>query len=167
MIKYVECPEYHLESKISEYTVFLAGGISNCHNWQADIVDMFEDTYKPEDYDLDLILINPRRANFDIEDPDMSREQIEWEFEHLHAVDLTLFWFPPETLCPITLFELGAAASDPNRQIVVGCHPDYARKFDVEVQLALQRPGAKVVVHTSLDGLVKEVNDTLHLLNNF
>ena len=35
---------------------FIAGGITNCPDWQADIVEMLKDT--------DLTLLNPRRADF-------------------------------------------------------------------------------------------------------
>jgi hypothetical protein len=57
--------------------------------------------------DTSLTLINPRRLDFDVENPDMEYEQIVWEHQNLEASDMISFWFPKETLCPITLFELG------------------------------------------------------------
>lgn len=141
----VECPdEYDTEGQLS---VFLAGGISGCPNWQAKAIELFKDTR--------VVLFNPRRADFDISNTEMSNAQIEWESEYLNKVSAKLFWFPAETLCPITLFELGAAAHNNNQTLFVGCDPKYARSFDVRKQLALINPSIKVV--HSLPDLVDQV----------
>jgi hypothetical protein len=117
--------------------VFVAGGISNCHDWQAEFIKHFENE---GDY---LTLINPRRYDFDITNPSMSEEQIEWEYKRIQESEIMVFWFPHETLCPITLYELGAAVHS-NKVLFVGCHPEYKRKFDVVKQLSLVRPEIKV-----------------------
>ena len=103
---------------------------------------------------LDLVVLNPRRSDFDVDDPSVSVRQIEWEFRHLRRAWLRAFWFPPQTLCPITLFELGAwsASDDP---LCVGVHPDYARKLDVHHQLRLVRP--EVTVVDSLSALASDI----------
>jgi hypothetical protein len=54
------------------------------------------------------------------------------------------FWFPPQTLCPIALFELGACCGL-QIPMIVGVHPDYMRRFDIEVQLELHRPDVLMV----------------------
>jgi hypothetical protein len=46
--------------------------------------------------------------NFSMNDPTASKDQIQWEFEHLRKADTILFWFPKESICPIALYELGA-----------------------------------------------------------
>ena len=142
-MEYIECPDTYNGGGLS---LFLAGGITNCGNWQQDMVKLLAHT--------DLTLVNPRRATFDITDPKMSELQIKWEHEHLSKVDAVLFWFPPETMCPITLYELGARAMT-NTPIFVGVHPDYKRKFDVEMQLSLVRPEVEVVY--SLEDLAEQV----------
>lgn len=125
---------------INEHTLFLAGGITGCPGWQYDIIEMLQDTY--------LTLINPRRKDFPIDDPAAAEVQITWEYIHLKLADEILFWFPCETLCPITLFELGKwVASD--KKIYVGVHPDYKRKQDVEIQTELMRPNLEVVYSVS------------------
>lgn len=146
----VTCPEeLVLIGPIADYpSVFLGGGISNCPDWQNDIIAKFAEAGS------NVVLVNPRRSNFDITNPDMSKQQIGWEYNHLKAVDGTLFWFPCETLCPITLFELAKQAAL-GRRIFVGCHPNYARKFDVEEQLRLM--GFKDPVVDNLDDLVAQV----------
>jgi hypothetical protein len=80
-------------------SLFLAGGISGTHDWQAEVVERLAD--------LPLVLLNPRRRNFPMDGPSAAEGQIAWEFRHLRRATAVLFWFPPETLCPIALFELG------------------------------------------------------------
>lgn len=128
-------------SKIQEefsYKIFLAGGISGCPDWQTEFIKNFKDV------DDSVILVNPRRIDFDINNPSMSGEQIKWEFDRIEESDAMIFWFPEETLCPITLYELGVATKNKSR-LYVGCHPNYKRKFDVVTQLSLCRPDVNVV----------------------
>ncbi len=129
-------------------SVFLAGGISGTFDWQADVIARLAD--------LSLVLLNPRRHNFPIDDPSAAHAQIAWEFRHLQRATAVLFWFPPETLCPIALYELGGRAQIREQPLFVGTHPDYARRLDVEVQLKLARPEVAVVSTTeALAGQVR------------
>ena len=132
-MKYVEAPE---EFEGEDLTVFLAGGISNCPDWQQDFVEMLKDT--------DLVLFNPRRANFPMGNRKEGIKQIEWEADYLEKADIIIFWFPKETICPIVLFELGSWSMT-DKKIFVGCHDDYPRIFDVQVQMAIRRPDVDVV----------------------
>ena len=126
-------------------SVFLAGGIgvgAVVFNWQSQLVERLRDT--------SLTLLNPRRDDYPAGDPNALREQIEWEHRALKAASAISFWFVPETLCPITLYELGVWAmwrdSDgKHKPILVGAHPDYARRADVLIQLSLVRPEVEVV----------------------
>lgn len=129
-------------------SLFLAGGISHCHDWQREMSARLADT--------DLTLYNPRRDNFPMNDPEAAREQIEWEHRHLRRAEAILFWFPPETLCPITLFELGAW-SHSTKPLFVGVHPEYQRRTDIEIQLHLSRPEVQIVY--SLDALADQVRN--------
>lgn len=125
----------------AEPSLFLAGGISGTFDWQADVVTRLAD--------LSLVVLNPRRKNFPINDPTAAPAQIEWEFRHLHRATAVLFWFPHETLCPIALYELGGRAIVREQPLFVGTHPDYQRRLDVEVQLKLARPEVAVVSDTA------------------
>jgi len=133
-MRYLEAPT---QFSGRERTLFLAGGISGCRDWQRELVARLAET--------DLVILNPRRANFPMGDPAAGREQIEWEFRHQRRATMAAFWFPPETLCPITLYELGAWSMLLDKPLFVGTDPAYARRFDVEVQLALARPEVRVV----------------------
>lgn len=139
-MKYIESPT------ALEKSIFLAGGITGCPDWQDNMVHLLRNT--------NLTLINPRRGNFPIEDPCAAEEQITWEHTHLRRADAVLFWFPCETLCPIVLYELGAW-SMMCKLIFVGVHPDYRRRQDVEIQTRLVRPDVEIVY--SLEGLARQV----------
>lgn len=118
--------------------VFLAGGISNCPDWQSGIAEKIS-------AQTDLTVINPRRLGWDMNAADSeSRKQITWEYVHLRQCRYTLFWFPKETDGPITLFELGSAL-ERETKLTIGCHPDYNRLLDVETQVALRRSDLSVV----------------------
>lgn len=132
-MKILTAPE---EGHSGKHSLFLAGGISNCGDWQSQMTALLADT--------NLTLINPRRPQFDMNDPTVTEAQIAWEYHYLRQAAAVLFWFPPETLCPITLFELGGAL-ERNAPIFVGCHSAYARREDVRIQVALRRPEVSVV----------------------
>lgn len=139
-MRYIEAP---IPDDGIGISVFLAGGITGCPDWQSEIMGKLVND--------DITVLNPRRADFPIHDPGAAREQIYWEHTHLRKADVILFWFPCETLCPIVLYELGAWSMT-NKSIVVGVHPDYQRRADVEIQTELARPDV-TVVH-SLNALV-------------
>jgi hypothetical protein len=149
MMKVIECPT-ELTKNDGSVRVFLGGGISGCPDWQKEMIDRFK--YMPDDF----VLVNPRRSSFDISDPTQSEFQIDWEYRHIRMCDAMIFWFPYNTLCPITLFELGQA-SVARRTMFVGCHPAYPRKFDVEKQLEMEYP--TVTVHDNFEPIVQEVKD--------
>lgn len=106
-----------------------------------------------------LVLLNPRRAQFDVTDPTLTEKQIAWEFDHLHKADIIVFWFPKETLCPITLYELGAwsvRAAQTETKVLIGCHPEYQRRDDVIIQTRLSGLETSSVVD-SLEALADNV----------
>jgi len=99
-----------------------------------------------------------------------------WEFEHLRKAKAIMFWFPSETLCPITLYELGAwtilSSQTPTKLFVgtshsllllstlaangrAGCHEKYARKEDVIIQTKLANPS--VAVREDLQTVINDI----------
>jgi len=84
-MQYIESPENY-SNKPDRMAIFLAGGITNCPDWQSEIVDSLQN--------FDITLLNPRRKKFPINDPGASKEQISWErlinrqdFLQLHVQD--------------------------------------------------------------------------------
>lgn len=129
-------------------SLFLAGGITDCPDWQADLVSMLKNE--------DVVLFNPRRKKFPINDSSASKKQIVWEFNHLRKADAISFWFPKEKLCAITLYELGSCARM-DKPLFVGVHPKYKRRKDIEIQLKLVRPNVKIVY--DLKSLAKKIKE--------
>jgi nucleoside 2-deoxyribosyltransferase-like protein len=139
--RYVEAPEEYAGDRPS---IFLAGGITGCPDWQSDAVRML--AAEP------VVVLNPRRPHFDLGDPMATEAQIRWEHTHLHRAAVVLFWFSAgPSPQPIALYELGAMAAA-DRRIAVGADPDYVRRADVRIQLALSRPD--LVVRSDLAGTV-------------
>jgi hypothetical protein len=112
--------------------LFLAGGISHCPEWQKEAISLLSD--------LEIRIFNPRREYWNMNaGPEESRDQILWEHKYLQQADWILFWFPEETDCPITLFELGKYLVS-NKNLFIGMHPNYNRRLDVIEQCAIERP---------------------------
>lgn len=128
--RYLEAPHYR---KVGWPSIFLAGTITGAKKWQEIAAEELI-------FGTEATILNPRRQEFNMED-DLDEEQIGWEHEYLHEADLVLFWFAKETVGPITLFELG---SHLNKNIIVGCDPEYPRKTDLEIQLKLARPDLEI-----------------------
>lgn len=126
--------------------VFLAGGITNCPNWQIEMRKLLGMT--------NYAVLNPRRANFSMGNPDAAELQIRWEFEHLRKADVISFWFCKETIQPIVLYELGAWSMT-DKPIAIGIEPGYQREQDVRIQTALARPGIRIL--TTLEELANEL----------
>lgn len=132
-------------------SLFLAGGITGCPDWQTEMIEKLGDVKYGVN---ELTIFNPRRTNFPMGDPSAARAQIEWEHRYLEAATGISFWFPKETLCPITLYELGTWTRA-NKTIMVGTDAQYARREDVVIQTELARPAIDVV--DSLDALIAAV----------
>lgn len=124
--------------ELVKLSVFLAGGITNCPDWQKQFIDHITIN--------NIDIINPRREIWDDtrNNDDVSKEQIEWEYNYLNKTTGVVFWFPKETLCPITLFELGSALQSKNI-IAIGIDPEYQRKLDVEIQTKLVNKNIPIV----------------------
>ena len=126
-------------------SLFVAGGIGGANDWQSDFCARLD--AQIGDF---CTILNPRRDDYPIGDPNALKLQIEWEYRNLHAASAICFWFPPETLCPITLYELGAWShwrddSGRFKPLFVAAHPEYLKRADVEIQLGLVRPEIEVV----------------------
>ena len=138
---YVEIPQ---TPKGARPWMFLAGGITGCHLWQNEVI------HGLDDFEHGTI-INPRRADWDMDDPHVAEEQIRLEHQAIHQCDIFSVWFTDETLQPITMFEIGVALTrfrmgDPRlKALVIGVHENFERRFDVDEQVkwGLQGVGDK------------------------
>lgn len=134
---------YQAPDKIDWYevtkrnSIFLAGGITDCVNWQTNLIDELENLNDNGLFDLGgLVIFNPRRDNFDVMDMEATIEQIKWEHKCLEKCGICSFFFPAsESVQPITLYELGRHLGD--HTSVVTIQEGYKRAEDVKIQLAL------------------------------
>ncbi len=153
----IEAPNevYSLENNRNT-KIFLAGGISNCPDWQSELIKKLEGINK-------VTLYNPRRANFPMDDPNASEAQITWEYNKLKESNIIIYWFSRGSLNPIVLYELGKWAFDGRGRAVIGIDPEYERRQDVEIQtrLAQGKQGERTIFHSTLDEIAEAVKDLL------
>jgi len=146
----IEAPKKFFKANLT--SLFLAGGITNCPDWQKEMIDML----KGED---DLVIYNPRRKNFPIHDPNAAKDQITWEYNYLKKCDMISFWFSRGSLNPIVLYELGIHGNSGKRLIFIGMDKEYERQQDVIIQTKLARPDIKIVY--SLKDLANQIKGEL------
>lgn len=138
LIKVITAPELVTDNIYEKNTtIFLSGCINNCPNWQAKLIDELNDHQN-------ITLLNPRRDNFPIDDPNASIEQITWEFEGMKKSGIIVFWFSKENSNPMSLYQLGMHGNSGDKIIVIGCDPEYSKISDIEIQTKLARPDIKV-----------------------
>ena len=148
-MEYIEAPANWVKNPVRS-SVFLAGGITGCPNWQRELTEMLRAT--------DYVILNPRRDDFPIHDPSAAELQIRWEFLHLRRADLISFWFCKDAIQPIALFELGAwSTRESTATILIGVEPGYPREQDIYIQMSLL--GRRVV--STLDDLAGEIKRVL------
>ena len=140
-------------------SIFLAGGISGCPDWQSDMIKELQNLDDDGLVDLGgLIIFNPRRDNFDIRDETATIEQIRWEYKALEKCDICSFFFPlSRSVQPITLYELGKHVD--KHVSVVGIQDGYLRAEDVKIQLALD--GNFCFIYNSYEEAIREHARTL------
>lgn len=135
------------EKAEGDILVFLAGGITNCEDWQKLVIARLREHELSDPGSLDgLVVLNPRRENFPIDDPSAAEEQITWEFSNLQRADvLSMYFAAGKSDQPICMYELGRNVvlmrdrfpdgfAD---RIVVTYERGYSRSEDVRIQLGL------------------------------
>jgi hypothetical protein len=141
-MRIITAPEEYIPEN-GDIKIFLAGGITDCPNWQQDVINFIKQELIDESPKQELVLFNPRRDNFDIK-KDSPKQQIEWEFKHLTNMDgFSMFFSKGESLQPICLYELGRYFSRMNflyksdwpYRIAVTVETGYKRSQDVYYQL--------------------------------
>jgi len=123
---------------VNEYpSVFLAGGITKCEDWQSKVIKRLEP--------YSVTIFNPRRKSFDINDLTETLKQIAWEFNRLEEMDIfSMYFCNSESDQPICMYELGRYICrmqerfpDWKDRIVVSVEEGYSRADDVFVQTRL------------------------------
>lgn len=145
-MRIITAPE-PLNIKDDEVAVFLAGGITNCPNWQKEVIDLLKRSISRYP---NLVILNPRRDNFPIDDPNAAEEQITWEFNALERCTVFSMYFSDgDSDQPICMYELGRNIcrmqmrfpADWEKRIIVTQEKGYRRFADVRIQTILATEG--------------------------
>lgn len=142
-------------------SVFLAGGITNCPEWQDEVIE------KLLARNLKGTTLNPRRKNFPIHDPNAAEEQIKWEFNALNRASIFTMWFSDANSDqPICMYELGRhltryALAKELRRVAIGVEPGYRREQDVRIQTGLIDQEGIIRISTTLDEHVERIAEIL------
>ena len=127
------------------HKVFLAGGITDCDNWQKVVINNLSDRL-PKTF----AVCNPRRDNFPIHIRGEADRQIAWEFDQLETCDIfSMFFANSDSVQPICFYELGRNICRmqerfPNdwwNRIVISCESGFKRVTDVLIQVRLATKG--------------------------
>ncbi len=143
-MKVITAPEEY-ERQPNDIFCFLAGGITGCGNWQAAVIS-YLDTHYSSYTTSNLVIFNPRRENFPIDDTEAASKQIEWEFKYLNQMDIfSMYFVGSDSLQPICMYELGRYLEVMKRRfpddfidrIWISVEPGYKREIDVKIQTSL------------------------------
>jgi hypothetical protein len=127
-------------------TIYLAGGIANCSDWQKKMIKLLRET--------NVNAFNPRDGNYVISDAEEYLNRVRYNRAKLDASEAVLLWFPKEQLTPVALLELGSVVAS-SKPVFIGIDPGYPRQIDVEIQTKLARPEIDIVY--SLEDLAEQV----------
>lgn len=126
---------------------FLAGGITQCPDWQYLVANTLRAAEEDGAVDLkDLVLFNPRQLFFDVNNPNGAQDQVKWEFDRLQSMDIfSMFFCESVSIQPICMYELGRNLlamhlrfpNDWKDRTVISCDSHYSRWRDVEIQSKL------------------------------
>ena len=153
-MKIITAPEIYTPEDY-HISCFLAGGITNCPDWQSEVIkQLFDFTLGP----FEPVIFNPRRENFPIEDKSAAFQQIEWEYDMLEKCNIFSMYFSSgESDQPICMYELGRNIlriqmrypSDWEDRIIISVEDGYRRKQDVLIQTELATNN-KIFVNTQV-----------------
>ena len=134
-MKVITAPEIYKPTRTADIKVFLAGGITDCSDWQSKVIEELEKLDSLYNLD-DVVIFNPRRENFDVTDPDATIDQIEWEHKYLNDCDIFSIYFEAsKSLQPICMYELGKHSLKDRKVVTV--QKGYLREEDVLIQCKL------------------------------
>ena len=139
--------EYIPEGKKDKILIFLAGGITNCSNWQKTLIENFSLTLKEKEYISNILFINPRReSSISFKNEEEIIKQIKWEFKYLNQCDLFTMFFDDTKLSdqPICFYELGKYLNqfqniykNYDEHIIISYKKGFKRTLDLKIQVDL------------------------------
>ena len=148
-------------------SVFLAGGITKCRDWQRDVIEELKNE--------DISIFSPRQKYFDIADKKASYSQIAWEFERLERMDIfSMYFCSGDSDQPICMYELGRNILrmqnrfpvDWKNRIVISVESGYKRKADVIIQTELCAPGIFIDADATTESHAMSIKRAIQKINS-
>lgn len=128
-MEYYEAPDDFTQATLPG--IFLAGGITDCRDWQEDAVDYLKG--EP------IALFNPRRRRPLVGGLAAQQEQLRWDRGAMSISKVILFWFPAgPSLQPTPILELGfwlGYWEHHRKHVLVGADPDYLWRQGLDLQM--------------------------------
>jgi len=160
--------------------IFLAGGITGCRDWQKECIEQLDKILYNND-EHNVLIYNPRRDKWDMNDPSAGRRQIDWEFQNLERMDIFSMYFCTSDMSvgPICFYELGRYICRmqmrfPNswqKRIVISTDHGYSRTEDVYWQSRLAGDGIRINNEVSplahADAIAEAIRDLQYKTENF
>jgi len=166
-MKVITAPEYYAPKK-TDITVFLAGGITNCDDWQDIVIGYLLGL--PADQTENLVVYNPRRNEWPSNSDDEEiRRQIHWEADYIRCADIFSMYFTntKKSDQPICFYELGKYAG---YRDIISYQEGFTRALDVKYQLEVRgiddRINENFTPLQHAEAIMKEYNDELRRRKN-
>lgn len=145
----VRSPECYHKLSSDPLSVFLSGPSSTF--WRQDLMDLLR-------FEA-LVLLDPTLAF----KKNNRFFQVTWEHDHIDKSDVILVWLPEEESLNSafhsleTLFELGRFVEMRDKILVLGIHPNYPQREELELQVKKLRRDVPIV--DSLEGVVGSLKE--------
>lgn len=144
-----DLPDYPEE----KLRIFLAGGITGCRDWQKECVEWLDEILY-NDNERNVLVYNPRRDIWDMNNPSATYQQIKWEFRNLEKMDIFSMYFctSDTSVGPMCFYELGRYICRmqmrfPNswqKRIIISTDKGYSRADDVCYQTMFAGDGIRI-----------------------
>ncbi len=132
-MKVITAPEYY-SPKNNEVCVFLAGGITDCDDWQQEVIYYLK--LISEDKTDRLVIFNPRRNKWPKNgDSEEIRRQIHWEVDYINMSNIFSMYFTntEKSDQPICFYELAKYLNKAYK--IISYQEGFKRALDIDIQI--------------------------------
>ena len=139
-MKVIQTPNDYTCSS-NEIPCFVAGGLQRCE-WHNEFLNELNKRTLNH-----LVIYNPKRDGYDVNNLSLAEEQIKWEYNYLNKYVsdkyiFSMYFDNSESVQPICFYELGRYLevmknNDNLHNCIISVHPKFSRKNDVIVQTRL------------------------------
>ena len=161
-MKVITAPDAYTRRE-GDICCYLSGGITNCPNWQQEVIQTLQSMEMGGVNVEHLVIFNPRRNHFPIDKGiSVIEEQIAWEYGWLEQADIFAAYLSGGGATqPLTMYEIGRNVLSQMKRgnnwadrIIVSVDHEYKYWQDITIQIRLA---------TGSDGFVmNSANPAIH-----